>query len=223
MQPMATHSPWSILGEAMPSMAWPIVWPKLSVARTPDSFSSSATTSALRRTASVTTLWMRSGCSALIASTCSSIRSKSGAQRMHPILIASARPSTISRWPSERSSSRSMHTRRGWWNAPMRFFPAGTLTAVFPPTDESSIAIMDVGTCTTGTPRMNVAATKPVRSPTTPPPSATMQVSRMQRCDSMKSSICSLYSRFLELSPGLISKVSAVWPAAANASTRCCP
>ena len=45
----------------------------------------------------------------------------------------------------------------------------GTLMAVLPPTDESSIAIIEVGTCTTGTPRMYVAATYPVRSPTTPP------------------------------------------------------
>ena len=36
--------------------------------------------------------------------------------------------------------------------------------AVFPPTDASTIASSVVGTCTTGSPRMNVAATKPARS-----------------------------------------------------------
>eukprot|EP00967_Tisochrysis_lutea_P048960 scaffold59922_cov31-Tisochrysis_lutea.AAC.1 len=121
---------------------------------------------------------------------------------MQPILIASASPSTISRSPSERSSSRSMQTRRGWWNAPMRFLPADTFIAVLPPTDESSMAIIEVGIWTTGTPRINVAATNPVRSPTTPPPRASM------------------HERFFELSPGLIVKVSGVCPAATKESTR---
>mmetsp|Transcript_18640 Transcript_18640/g.60809 ORF Transcript_18640/g.60809 Transcript_18640/m.60809 type:complete len:205 (-) Transcript_18640:240-854(-) len=204
-------------------MACPMVWPKLSVDRTPPSFSSSATTSALSRTASVTTCSMASGCSALTSSTRPSSKSKRGACRMQPILTASASPSTTSRSLSERSSSRSITTRLGWWKAPTKFLPLGTLMAVLPPTDESSIAIIEVGTCTTGTPRMYVAATYPVRSPTTPPPRATMHVSRWQRCSSIWSSICCLYMRHLEFSPGLTWKVSGVWPAATNASTSFCP
>ena len=40
------------------------------------------------------------------------------------------------------------------------------------------MASSEVGTCTKGMPRMYVAATKPARSPTTPPPSAMMAESR---------------------------------------------
>ena len=42
----------------------------------------------------------------------------------------------------------------GWWKAPMRFLPAGTLMAVLPPTLESIIAVLEVGTWMKGTPRM---------------------------------------------------------------------
>lgn len=41
--------------------------------------------------------------------------------------------------------------------------------------------------CTTGTPRMYVAAVKPAKSPTTPPPKAMMAESRVHLCDNMKS------------------------------------
>ena len=51
------------------------------------------------------------------------------------------------------------YTSRGWWKAPIRFLPAGTLIAVLPPTLESIIAVVDVGIWTYGTPRMYVAAT----------------------------------------------------------------
>ena len=69
-------------------------------------------------------------------------------------------------------------TSRGWWKAPIRFLPAGVSTAVLPPTAESTIASSVVGTCTRSTPRMNVAATNPARSPTTPPPTAMTTASR---------------------------------------------
>lgn len=49
---------------------------------------------------------------------------------------------------------------------------------VFPPTLASTMASSVVGTWIKGTPRMYVAATKPARSPTTPPPSAIIQVFR---------------------------------------------
>ena len=51
-------------------------------------------------------------------------------------------------------------------------------------------------------PLMYVAATKPPRSPTTPPPSASRQVSRPHERESIKSSICALLERVLLDSPG---------------------
>jgi hypothetical protein len=42
----------------------------------------------------------------------------------------------------------------GCQKAPMRFLPAGTLMAVLPPTLESIIAVLEVGTWMYGTPRM---------------------------------------------------------------------
>ena len=38
------------------------------------------------------------------------------------------------------------YTMCGWWKAPIRFLPAGTLMAVLPPTLESIIAVLEVGT-----------------------------------------------------------------------------
>jgi len=77
------------------------------------------------------------------------------------------------------------------------------------------MAVVDVGTCTNGTPRMNVAATYPTKSPTTPPPSASMHVSRLQRCSSMKSSMAALTSRLLVFSPAGTWYVSSSFPSSA--------
>ena len=55
--------------------------------------------------------------------------------------------------------------RAGWANVPTRFLPSGRFTAVFPPTAASTWAVSVVGTCTNGSPRMYVDATKPARSP----------------------------------------------------------
>ena len=60
----------------------------------------------------------------------------------------------------------------GWWNVPKRFLPALRFTPVFPPIELSSMAINVVGIWMIGMPRMNVDATNPAVSPTTPPPSA---------------------------------------------------
>ena len=75
----------------------------------------------------------------------------------------------------------SSNTSLGCLNAPTRFFPAGRLTAVFPPIDASTIDANVVGTCTTGTPRNQVAATKPTMSDVTPPPMATRVSMRSAR------------------------------------------
>ena len=50
--------------------------------------------------------------------------------------------------------STSAMTLLGWKKAPARFLPASRSTAVFPPTDESTMASSEVGTCTTEQPRM---------------------------------------------------------------------
>mmetsp|Transcript_1644 Transcript_1644/g.3666 ORF Transcript_1644/g.3666 Transcript_1644/m.3666 type:complete len:284 (-) Transcript_1644:567-1418(-) len=153
-QPMATHSPCMSAGDLSASMAWPTVWPQLSVPRRPASRSSAATTSALPRTASYMTLSMSSRSRAMTLLVLASSASKSAGSRMQPILIASAMPSTSSLLPSVTRQSRSAYTMCGWWKAPMRFLPAGTLIAVLPPTLESIIAVLEVGTWMYGTPRM---------------------------------------------------------------------
>ena len=63
-------------------------------------------------------------------------------------------PSTSSLLPSVTRQSRSAYTMCGCQKAPMRFLPAGTLMAVLPPTLESIIAVLEVGTWMYGTPRM---------------------------------------------------------------------
>ena len=77
--------------------------------------------------------------------------------------------------------------------------------AVLPPIDESTIDSNVVGTWTNRTPLMNVAATYPIMSPMTPPPSAMMTVSRVHSCDSIQSSTSALVDLDLEVSPGEIS------------------
>src|SRR5438034_11043893 len=48
-----------------------------------------------------------------------------------------AMPAASCAGASEPRASRSATTSRGWWNAPSRFFPAGTSTPVFPPIERS--------------------------------------------------------------------------------------
>ena len=83
-----------------------------------------------------------------------------------------------------------MQTAAGWWKAPIRFLPAGWSIATLPPTLESTCASSVVGHCTNGTPRLKVAAAKPARSPTTPPPSATTGESRSRRSSTKRSQRC---------------------------------
>ena len=67
--------------------------------------------------------------------------------------------------------------------------------------DASTIASRLVGTWMTGTPRRYVAATKPARSPTTPPPNATTTVSRPAPSDRSQSVSVAHCSRVFEASP----------------------
>ena len=55
---------------------------------------------------------------------------------------------------------------------PNKFLPAFKFTPVLPPMELSIIARSVVGIWMIGMPRMNVEATSPAMSPTTPPPSA---------------------------------------------------
>ena len=98
---------------------------------------------------------------------------KKAASRMQPYLMTSAMPSEKVLSSSVSNTSGSMTTRRGCQKAPARFLPAGRSMATLPPTEESTWASRVVGTCTKSTPRRMVAAAKPARSPTTPPPRAT--------------------------------------------------
>ena len=84
---------------------------------------------------------------------------------------------------SGRVSSRpgSITTRAGQWKAPIRFFPAGRSTAVFPPIPASTCPTSVVGTATQEMPRMYVAAANPTTSVVQPPPSPTIVPSRPRR------------------------------------------
>ena len=162
-------------------MAWPIVWPKFRVFRMPFSRSSSATivalSSTLRRTSHSATS-SPGPPSRTIAAMFEAIHAKSAGLAITACLMASASPFRTCSIGRVWSVPGSMRTRAGWWNAPTRFFPARVSTPVFPPIEASSMASRVVGTTTSGTPRMKVAATNPPRSPTMPPPSAKTTESR---------------------------------------------
>ena len=61
------------------------------------------------------------------------------------------------------------------------FLARSWLMPTLPPIELSTIASSVVGTPTQSTPRIQVAAAKPARSPTTPPPIATTSPSRPSR------------------------------------------
>ena len=113
----------------------------------------------------------------------------------------SAQPQRHSRSSRVASVAVEAHTYAGCLNAPTRFFPAARFTPVLPPTEESTIANSVVGTCTTGMPRMYDAATKPARSPTTPPPKATIAQSRVRPMPASASQISPATTSDFESSP----------------------
>ena len=114
-----------------------------------------------------------SGDPARSRSTWRSSQRNSGPSTAIPVFTASARPARSCRSGSVPRIAGSTSTPAGWWNAPTRFFPCGRSTAVLPPMELSTCASTVVGTHTQGTPRSQVAAANPARSPTTPPPRAT--------------------------------------------------
>ncbi|MNK79422.1 hypothetical protein D3C87_990890 [compost metagenome] len=160
-------------------MAWPKVWPRLSSARSPFSSGSRATISALCSQLRAIA-WASAVSSPASSAACSACSHwKNSGSPMAPYLITSARPARSSRGGRVRSAAVSAITARGGWNAPTRFLPSGMSTAVLPPTEESTIASSEVGSCTQSTPRIQQAAANPARSPATPPPSAITQASRV--------------------------------------------
>ncbi len=112
-------------------------------------------------------------CGSTAASGSASMSSRISGYQMKPAFTTSAKPATRSLRLSESSSARSHTTARGGQNAPTRFLPSAVLMPVLPPTAASTMPSTVVGTCTTATPRSQVAATKPARSVTAPPPKPT--------------------------------------------------
>ncbi len=100
--------------------------------------------------------------------------------RMNPALTTSAIPETRSLRGRVARAFRSHTTPAGSWIAPTRFLPSAVLIPVFPPTAASTMASSVVGTCTTRTPRSQVAATKPARSVVAPPPMPTIASERVK-------------------------------------------
>ena len=99
------------------------------------------------------------------------------------------------------SASGSMRTRRGCQKAPARFLPWSKSTATLPPTEESTWASRVVGICTKSTPRRMVAAAKPARSPTTPPPRATIPSVRVRPKSIIRSHRAESWAAHLVSSP----------------------
>ena len=110
------------------------------------------------------------------------------------------------------STSTSISTPRGCQNAPTMFLPPGRLMPTLPPTELSTCASSVVGTCTNRSPRANVAATNPARSPTTPPPSATTTDLRSAPSSSICSHSSAATSGDLLCSPASTTRMSTSQP-----------
>ena len=106
----------------------------------------------------------------------------SAASTAMPVFTTSASPARRWRAGSVAQQSRGRPAPpAGWWNAPDQVLArARGRSPVLPPTLLSTWASSVVGTPTQATPRSQVAAAKPARSPTTPPPSATTASSRSE-------------------------------------------
>ena len=199
--PAATLEPWPSAKSLAASIAWPMVWPKFRIWRSPRSRSSASTTSRLiwtLRQITSSSSW-GSKPSALMGR--AARRRNSASSRMTPCLMTSPHESVKSSGVSVSRQSTSATTSDGWKNAPARFLPASRSTAVFPPTEESTMARRDVGTCTTLHPRRYSAAASPPMSPVTPPPTATTTSSRVSSAAASPSSRSERVERRLCFSP----------------------
>ncbi len=168
--PIATASPCSSRKPEAASTACPMVWPKLSTLRGPASRSSRETTLGLDLHGTRNQLRhhicvhpkqpvrgladpgevLRVGNRAVLHRLREAARKCSGGERAERFRVRDDRP--------------------GRMKTPTRFLPNGVSTAVFPPTDASTIASRVVGTCTQGEPPHICRGDKAPRSPGTPPP-----------------------------------------------------
>src|SRR6267143_2111502 len=105
----------------------------------------------------------------------------------------------------------------------MRFFAFGWSIAVLPPMEASTCASTVVGSGTKLAPRMYVAATKPARSPTAPPPSARTVEVRSAPAASSRSQQCSATASVLAASPSGTSSTVTESPAASRLATTTWP
>mmetsp|Transcript_24733 Transcript_24733/g.69237 ORF Transcript_24733/g.69237 Transcript_24733/m.69237 type:complete len:319 (-) Transcript_24733:270-1226(-) len=203
--PTATHSPCSVQGGGsspsprrvhrstmMDSTAWPSVCPKFSKERTPLSRSSCVTTSALIRTLSRMQRVRKEVVGKLGVTASFSTTVIMSALCVAKTLMHSDSPLMMCRFGNVLRNDTLMYTLLGAQYAPIRFFPWGVFSPVFPPTLASTIPSSVVGIWTKAIPRRKVEATKPDRSPTTPPPSAISTVSLPQPAASIVSSMVSL-------------------------------
>src|SRR6185503_19760147 len=124
------------------------------------------------RTAGPSARWTPSGSA--------STRSRIAGSAMKPHLMTSAIPDTKSPGGNVCRVARSHRTPAGGWKAPTRFLPSAVLMPVLPPTAASTMPSRVVGTWTTLTPRSQVAARKPARSVTVPPPTPTIASERVK-------------------------------------------
>ncbi len=158
-------------------------------------------------------------CSSTPASRCasstawSSRKLKKSASRITPYLTTSARPARYSRSGSVSSTEVSTSTPAGCQKAPTMFLPPARFTPTLPPTELSTCASSVVGTCTKVSPRANVAATNPARSPTTPPPIAMTTDLRSVPSSSSLSHNSAALATDLVASPGSTTNRSTVAPA----------
>ena len=151
--PTATASPWFMASEHF-SMACPSVCPRLSLRRSPASYSSRSTISALTRTAADTTADSSAVSPRNASKPRRSSRANSSASAMTAALTASASPARNSLSGSVRSSAGSQTTNRGWVNVPAMFLYPSTFTPFLPPTEASTCPSSVVETNPNGSPRM---------------------------------------------------------------------
>ena len=187
--PSATASPCA--SPDCSSSAWPSVCPRFSARRGPASRKSAVTSRPFTLTAPSihdaqgrsrapgtgrsarprASRFARSGARA------SRLRNRDG-EPITAALTVSARPQRQSRRVSVPSSPGSTSTHPAGWKAPTGFFNAPRSTAVLPPRPASTAASSVVGAAAKATPRCQVAAAKPARSSTAPPPTPTTVPSR---------------------------------------------
>ena len=141
---------------------------------------------------------------------------KKSSSQMQPYFTTSAIPSMNTGRGRVSSVSGSMSTSLGWQNTPARFLPAFRSMAVLPPTEESTWASSVVGIWTKGTPRRMVAAAKPARSPTTPPPRAATPSVRVRPKFMKSSQSRASWEGFLLFSPAGTGKKPHSNPAASR-------